>query len=387
MTDDRLVRTEVTGSELPDAMRYAMNAQSMRETMPASGNWHERALEGFLQSGSHALANPRETAVTVGSGLAIGMAIQTGLNNAELAGGKVGALAKAGRVAALAIPAVLSASEIAGAEDPANAAGRMAFEVGLFLGTAKAGTYADRIPGAGKLFGPRPTSPVPKELSYQVMGNNVRYSTARDFYGPVQVRLANGKGFTTDGRGPVPLVEMPKTVPGKGRLEYEPRSTSLVTDSGGRYARAVDGRSTSTTRDGTNYSLSENGSVTVTRTTTYGREELTIRPDGHKTLLQGDYRSGRLWNYSSDGSTSMRSLPAGKYRMEFKPDGEGVYKYTHGTSRGIMGMVGPRSRHAPLKIDERPMNIKEAGVPDVSVNPSITRDLHMARDVFRGLMR
>jgi len=328
-------------------------------------------FSGIAQSAIHAWENPGETAAKVGGGLAIGALIQTGLNNAEMVGGKVGTAAKLAKVALLAIPAALTAKEVVTSDTPFETAGKMTFDMGLFLGASKVGTYADRVPKIGTVFGPRPTSHVPERLKFQVRGDEVHVNTRGVEYGTHQVRLANGKGFIFKSNDTVvPLREMPLHIPGKGQIEYGPNATVLHTESGGRFVRTLGRGYVSSKSDEGILHTVDGKSFNMNRTVDGRKEDITWHGNGAVDVRQGSYQSGRDWSFKEDGSASMRSLPHGKYRMQFGPDGEGTYTYTHGTSRGIAGLVGPVSRYSPLKRDVTPMNIKDAPTPDISL-PSL----------------
>ncbi|MBX3137293.1 hypothetical protein KF707_13705 [Candidatus Obscuribacterales bacterium] len=332
-----------------------MAAHTLRR--PEDDDWQSRALSGFLDSAKEAWSNKGDTATTVVSGLAIGAAIQTGLNNAEYVGGRVGAAAKIGKALFIGVPLAMSAVRITGADDSAHEAGRMAFETGLFLGAGKLGSMADRVPVLGKPLGPRPVSQVPEKLNYQVFGREVKIDNLSGSYSPVQVRLANGMGFITSGarQETSSLIHMPREVQGVGKFAYDSRSTTL-TNSHGSFTRSHVDKSTSVvTRGGDTVSTIDGKAYTVRRTDS--GSELSVFPDGTRSVLEGSYQSGRLWSFREDGSIAMKSLPSGKYRLNLDPSGDGIYHFTHGTSRGIAGMVGPRSNYSPLKIDDTKVSL------------------------------
>lgn len=357
--------------------------------------WASRMANGMTEAAREAWSNKVETAATVGSGLAIGAAIQAGLNNAELMGGKIGVVAKVGKVAMIGVPLALSAARILTAEDSARETGKMVFETGLFLGAGKIGTMADRVPGAGKLFGPRVTSELPYKLDFQVRGNNVRINhIGSDAQTPFQVRLANGNGFTVRSRGDAALTPMPAEVPGVGRLAYGAHRTELTTRSG-TYVRptghTVD---TFTTHNGVTIGTSDGRRFDVFRSGgPLGSERITFTPNNPTTVLQGNYRSGRLWSFHDDGSIAMRSTPASKFRMHLDPDGDGLLSVAHGTTRGIMGMAGPISNRSPLVRNETRVSINPPAdgsrssipfaIPDVTPPPKdVIRNLRQAHIVL-----
>ncbi len=332
-----------------------MTAHALRSS--EDGDWQSRALSGFLDSAKEAWSNKEDTATTVASGLAIGAAIQTGLNNAEHVGGKVGAAAKIGKALFVGVPLAMSAVRITGADDSAREAGRMVFETGLFLGAGKLGSMADRVPVLGKPLGPRPVSQVPEKLNYQVFGKEVKIDNLSGSYSPVQVRLSNGMGFITSGarQETSSLIHMPREVQGVGKFAYDSRSTTL-TNSHGSFTRSHVDKSTSVvTKSGDTVSTTDGKVYTVRRTES--GNELSVFPDGTRSVLEGSYQSGRLWSFREDGSIAMRSLPSGKYRLNLDPSGDGIYHFTHGTSRGIAGRVGPRSNYSPLKIDDTKVSL------------------------------
>lgn len=327
----------------------------IRKAEQATEDWCSRAVAGFIDSAKDVVKHPGETAATVGGGLAVGAMIRFGLNNAELMGGGIGTLARFAKVGLIAAPVVHSVGKLMEAPDSANEAGHLVFEWGMFLGAAKLGNYADRIPMAGKAFGPRATSAVPENLEYQVFGNQVKYANhAKNLLGSVQVRLANGKGFVTENGGPlpgiVPLQEMPLKINGVGKLEYAPKSTTLVTENGA-YTQPLARREVSLVRDGSTISSADGKTFNVLRP---NGDRVAFHENGTISAMQGDYVSGTSWSIRADGSLSMRSLPSGKYKFDLAADGEGSFVYTHGTSRRILGIGGPRMRSAPLKTETHP---------------------------------
>lgn len=370
----------------------------IRKAEQATEDWCSRAVAGFIDSAKDVVKHPGETAATVGGGLAVGALIGFGLNNAELMGGGIGTLARFAKVGLIAAPIIHSVGKLMGAHDSANEAGHLAFEWGMFLGAAKLGSYADRIPGLGKAFGPRATSAVPENINYQVFGNQVKYSNnATSYEGPVQVRLANGKGFVTENgwtpKGVVPLQEMPLEIKGVGKLEYAPKSTTLVTESGA-YTQLLKGREVSLVRDGSTISSTDGKTFNVLRP---NGDRVAFHENGSISASQGNYESGTSWTIGADGSLSMRSMPAGKYKFDLAADGEGSFVYTHGTSRGIRGIGGPRVRHAPLQTETRPFTAVPSEVdirtpfgtwskPDLAAVPAADRaNLVRALESFKAL--
>jgi hypothetical protein len=323
----------------------------------SDGDWQTRTLDGFMDGARDAWSNKTETAATVASGLAIGAAIQTGLNNAEHLGGKVGAAAKVGKALFVGVPVAMSVLRIAGAEDAAHETGKMAFETGLFLGAGKLGAMADRVPVAGRVLGPRAQTQLPEKLNYQVFGKEVKIDNLSGSFNPVQVRLSNGMGFITSGarRETASLIHMPREIQGVGKFAYDSRSTTL-TNGNGSFTRSHLDRSTSTVTKGGDTVSTTDGQLYTVRKVESG-DLLSVFSDGSRSVLQGSYQSGRLWSFRDDGSVAMRSLPSGKYRLNLDPSGEGVYRYTHGTSRGIAGLAGPRSNHSPLKFDDSKVSL------------------------------
>ncbi len=318
-------------------------------------DWASRAFQGFFDAGKEAFENPGETAVKVGAGLAVGGVLQSAINNVEHYGGKIGTVAKIGKIALLAVPVALSGYEIATSEDSAKTAGRMVFETGLFLGAAKLGTAADRIPGIGKAFGPRPMSELPAtpqgdRLSYQVFGDKVQVTLPKhhDIDLPAQVRLGNGKGFVVDNRSRVTeLFAMPTELKGLGSLEYGKHGTLLHSESGLFKKELSWGRTSTSTADGSRVATANGKDFEVRRS---NGDEVLFRNDGRISVSQGNFESGRRWDIKSTGELDMRSLPAGKYRLHADANGDATYTYTHGTGRSIRGMISS-SRYQPLKQD------------------------------------
>lgn len=319
-----------------------------------SDTWAGRAVNGFIDGAKDVVRHPGETAALVGTGVAAGALIQFGLNNAEKLGGGIGLVARAARVGVIAAPILHSVSRVIRADDAATEAGKVVFETGMFLGAAKLGSYMDRIPRVGKIFGPEATSPVPEKLQFQVLGDKVKFANATGE--TVQVRLANGKGFVTDRlarEGVVQLVDMPKQIPGAGRLEYAPSSTTLVNEAGS-FTRPLDSRSITVVRDGHTIATNDGKTFTVARP---NGDHVSFFEDGKITAMQGKYESGTFWEFGADGAMSMKSSPAGKYSFVVSAEGEGSFTYIHGTSRGIRGIGGPRVRHAPLKTETKPFSV------------------------------
>jgi hypothetical protein len=400
MSKDSLFRegTDPTVSSGFNSARTILAEHALRSSMDNGSSWQSRALSGVTDGAREAWDNKTGTALMIGSGLTIGAVLQTGLNNAELVGGKVGMVARAGKTAAIAVPLILSGVKIAGADDSAHEAGKMAFEMGLFLGAGKLGTMADRVPLAGKVLGPRPTTSVPERLNFQVIGNKVEIKNGSNVYGSVQVRLSNGKGFIASGERmeSANLIKMPEHIPGAGRISYTAESTTL-TNGHGIYSRSVHGGTTSILRDGQLVTARPNGGYTLQRDGGPLRTEtVTFHPRGVTEVEQGSFHSGRHWLFGEDGSISMKSLPHGKYRFNLNPDGEGTYLFTHGTSAGIAGRVGPRSRYAPLQRDSTPVSLNPPAdgslkpvpfpLPDITPLPAaVTKNLFEARSVLDAI--
>ena len=351
---------------------------------PAKNNWAERAVDGFWTRTKESASKPVETALTVGAGVGVGLVIQGALNNAELMGGKVGQFGRVAKAALFYVPAAMIGSQIARADDAAAEVGKIAFDYGLFLGAAKIGrTFGDRIPGVQKLIEPRAVSPVPEGLSYKVSGELVTVNSFPKGHGVQQVRLANGMGFVTPtDSGSLSagvktvhntfLIGMPKEVRGVGLVEYGPSSTTLRqfadgkaftkdlntrvihTDSvGGRLQAKTDTSFDLVKADGTARRFQFEGSQQVIRGN--GVPEATIHRSGAVHLREGNVQSGRDWNFNSDGSISMSSLPYGKFRLSLNAQGEGIYAVKDGTSRGIAGVTGPKSNASPLSVKETPV--------------------------------
>jgi len=324
-------------------------------------------LDGFSQSAAEAWQNPVDTASKVGSGLAIGAAIQAGLNNAEHLGGKIGLVAKTAKVSLIVGSGIFAANEIATSDKPSETAGRMAFDLGLFLGAARlAGGYADRVPGVRSLTSPRATSEVPKGLEFEVRGNQVRVDPTameKSSYGTVyQIRLANGRGFrfTDAGIQDVPLRTMPVSLPGKGRIEYAPEVTTLRTDAGQSYNKLIGHGSVSTKIEDGTLSTSGGGKFHLDRRSIGTDESVTWNPDGSVSASQ----PGRLWKFNADGSAEMRSLPYGKHRLAFSPDGNGISRETYGR------IAGPISNHTPFRRTETLVSLKDSNAPAI-VPPTV----------------
>lgn len=316
-------------------------------------NGQEGLINGVLagmKDGVREIADkPVETGLTVAAGLKVGALIQTGLNNAEHMGGRVGMLAKAAKIGLYAIPAAVSVFRVATADDKGHELGKAAVDSALFIGAGKLGRSADQIPGLGKVFGPRTTgSDMRGAVDYQVLGNRVRIDSFKGagdvgYHDPIQIRLANGKGFVATGRGTQDLMDMPLSVDGKA-LGYFARKTTMM-EGDTLVTRGLRGGVKMDTADGA--VLSTGGGKTFVRTR--GEDSVTFNADGSAGTMQGSYRSGRDWDLHTDGSITMRSLPAGKYRLHIAPDGNATETVARGTSRSIMGMVAS-SRYKPLEL-------------------------------------
>lgn len=351
-------------------------------------NWLSRAVDGFIDSGKDALKNPGETALTVGTGLGTGALIQTGFNHAEYMGGKIGAIAKVGKVAMLVGTAGIAAFNVATAEDSARETGKMAFDTGLFLGAGKLGSFADRMPGFGKYLQPKAVSEVPRGLDFNIRGDKVDVNITErfGFYSPQQVRLSNGQGFVTRFTGTTKLVDMPKEVPGVGSLEYGKSATTLVTPNG-RFSRDLDrGGITTDLANGSKASTSNGKDINISRP---NGDLVSFSGDGRVYVSQGTYESGTQWNFAPSGAFSMRSTPAGKYKIDVDANDVATYTYTHGSSRSIRGMVNS-SRYKPLVQDvtTEPF-VRGSGqvfgrqIPDIRpVDPKIVADMLSAKSVL-----
>lgn len=374
-----------------DALTRVGSNDLLVNEQEGKGNWAERALDGFWTRTKESASKPVETALTVGTGVGIGLVIQGALNNAELMGGRVGQFGRVAKAALFYVPAAMIGAQISRADDAAAEVGKIAFDYGLFLGAAKIGrTFGDRIPGVQKLIEPRAVSPVPDGLSYRVSGDMVTVNAFPKGHGVQQVRLANGQGFVTpsvatDYPAGVKsvhhtfLVGMPKEVRGVGLVEYGPRSTTLRQFSDGQaFTKDLNTRIIHTdsaaagrlqTKTDTSFDLVK-ADGTAQRFHFEGTQQVmkgelaaaTINKGGSGSLIEGSLGSGRSWNFNTDGSISMHSLPYAKFKLNLNPQGEGIYSVTAGTSRGIAGMVGPRSNATPLSVKETPVRLKDGVV-------------------------
>lgn len=347
--------------------------QAQRESF---ANADKGFVSGIVNSAIDAWQNPVKTGAKVGTGLALGAAIQAGLNNTEMMGGKIGTAAKVAKIALVAGTGLVAAADVVTSDKPGEALGHMAFDSGLFLGAAKLGTFADRVPGGSQLLGPRATSEVPKGLKFDVRGEQARVDAKMLEYGAYQVRLANGKGFAFHSSGDtvVPLREMPLSLAGKGHIEYAPRTTTLTTESGQKFVRDNEFGSISTKIGDDTLSTTGGKAFHMERRVDGRFESVSWNADGSAHVRRGNYSSGQDWSFAADGSVSMRSLPHGKYRMNFGPNGEGISSTAHGTSRGIAGMVGPRSRYAPLKRTDTEVQLKDVNAPSVVLPTAESRN-------------
>jgi hypothetical protein len=382
-----------------DATGSNKKADLAPDTHSTNTDWVTRAVNGFADAGKEAIQNPGETALKVAAGLAAGGALQAAINNVEHCGGKIGTVAKVGKVALLAVPLGLAGFEIATADDSARTAGKMAFETGLFLGAAKLGRSADQITGLGKAFGPRPMSELPatpagERLSYQVFGDKVHVSFPKhhDVPLPAQVRLGNGKGFVVNNRHQVSdLMAMPTELKGIGKLEYGKHSTELHTESGVFKRELSMGRTSTAGTDGSKVSTFNGKDVEVVRK---NGDEVYFGRDGHVSVQQGKFESGRSWEFKPTGEVDMRSLPAGKYRLHADANGDATYTYTHGSSRSIRGMVAS-SRYKPLQQDVTPVEYNRAAgtighyqIPDIRpVDKHVLANLFSARSAFDSIYK
>lgn len=358
---------------MPELTSVSERAHSEEEfkVISSESNWVVRALDGFLEGGKEVVTNPIETAIVVGTGLGAGSLIQAGLSGAEHMGGRFGAAARLGKVAMVAAPLAYSAYRISEADDSVKEAGKMAFEMGLFMGASKLGSNAMARHFDAKVLAYRPVTEVPSGLQFHASGNKAIVTAGRDFYNfPVQVRLANGKGFIANNSGEVRLHPMPEQVPGLGRLEYSRGGTTLHTESGAKIEHEIFQRTTSiadnlggkvSTRDGNTFSAQRaNG------------DRVSFEKDGNVHVSQGSFQSGNEWIFAADGSISMRSFPSGKYRMHITPDGDGVSSSAHGSSRSLMGRVRS-SNHLPIertehrfKYDAKNPSADGPSLPDVT---------------------
>jgi hypothetical protein len=357
--------------ELTSVSERAHSANDVKEVKnPAENSWVSRALDGFLEGGKEVVTKPIESAVMVGTGLGAGSLIQAGLSGAEHMGGKFGAAARLGRVALVAAPLAYSAYRIAEADDSVKESGKMAFEMGLFMGASKIGSTAVARHFDAKALTYKPVTELPKGVEVKAYGNTAFLSAPRDFMNyPVQVRLANGKGFIANNQGELRLHPMPETVPGVGRLEYGAHKTTLHTEAGGKFDHELRYRSTSTAdAAGNKISTGDGTSFSVRRP---NGDHVSFEKDGKINATEGSYQSGRDWTFFTDGSISMRSLPGGKYRTHITPEGDGVSSVAHGTSRSIMGRVRG-SNHLPIERTEHHFKYDRNNPTDTARHPDIT---------------
>lgn len=358
---------------MPELPSVSDRAHSEKETKVTNSesSWVGRALDGFLEGGKEVVTKPIETAIVVGTGLGAGSLIQAGLSGAEHMGGKFGAAARLGKVAMVAAPLAYSAYRISEADDSVKEAGKMAFEMGLFMGASKLGSSAVARHFDAKALTYRPVTELPPGVQVKAYGDTAILTANRDFYNfPVQVRLANGKGFIANNSGESRLHPMPEQIPGLGRLEYSRGGTTLHAESGAKFEHNIQYKSTSTsdnlggkvsTHDGTSFStLRANG------------DRVSFGKDGEVHVSQGSFQSGNDWTFAADGSISMRSLPSGKYRMHITPDGDGVSSSAYGSSRSLMGRVRS-SNHLPIertehrfKYDAKNPSADGPNLPDVT---------------------
>lgn len=348
-------------------------SEILKEKTEQENAWHQRLLSGFIESADRSWKNPADTAAFVASGLAIGAAIQTGVNHAELLGGRVGKVAALAKNGLFYIPPLLMGSQIARADDGFKEAGKAVFDYGLFLFAANMGKSVDNVRGLGRISEPHAMTKVPEGLRFRLkdgMAHIDRFPTAEGMH---QVRLSNGQGFIVSSNGryldrpTATLFEMPKTLGTDGKLTYSSSTTTLQIGAH-KFERDLASGLTTVRMDGKQLRTGGNGFVdeiaadgSIRRFMGDGSQKLiksdyegTLFKDGSAKVLEGSYQSGRQWSFGTDGSISMRSLPAGKYRLDLNAAGEGTYHFTHGTSRGIMGMtggMGGRTNSSPLKID------------------------------------
>lgn len=351
--------------------------------------WLGRAVDGFIDAGKDALKHPGDTAVMVGTGLGVGALIQTGFNRAEHMGGRIGAVAKVGKVALVVGTAGLAALNIATAEDSARETGKMAFDTGLFLGAAKLGTFADRMPLIGNHLQPKAVTEVSKGiLDFRVIGDKVdlRVADRLGLASPEQVRLSNGKGFIARFNGKTDLIDMPKEIPGVGTLEYGRTATTLTSPNGQFSRELVYGKVSTKLPDGSSAHTVAGKDIGVTRA---NGDRVSFGQFGDVSVSQGRFESGNSWTFAPDGSFSMRSLPAGKYKIDVDANDVATSIYTHGSSRSIRGMVRS-SNYKPLEreVTTAPF-VRGSGVvfgrqiPDITpVHPSIREDLASAKVIL-----
>lgn len=355
---------------MPELSSVSERAQDIKPEVDKNAGWVSRAVDGFIEGGKEAVAKPIETVAMVGAGLGAGSLIQAGLSAAEHSGGKFGAAARVGKVALIAAPLALSAYRVSEADDSVKEAGKMVFEMGLFMGASKVGSTVVARHFDAKALTYRPETELPKGVQVKAYGDTAIVTAPRDFYNfPVQVRLQNGKGFIANSTGETKLHAMPESIPGVGRVEYGLRQTTLHTDAGHKFERELMHGSTSmkdaagnrfSTQDGTSFSARRpNG------------DHVSFNKDGSIHGMQGSYQSGTDWTFNVDGSIVGRSLPSGKYRTFISAEGEGVASTAAGTSRSISGRVRG-SNHLPIQRTEHHFKYDRTNPADTARHPDIT---------------
>lgn len=308
------------------------------------------------------------TAVEAAGGGAAGVAVAFARNNPELLKGTMG---KLGKYAPLVVPAVLAEEMIRrGAQESTwqgrfHAAGEAAFDVLVPAAMGVVGYQASsKIPTLSRLTQPRVVSEMPAGLKYSVLGDDVVVhgfdkaalnSTARD----VQVRLANGKGFTVDlwQRGPQnpALKEMPKSLADGTQLEYNLTHTVVTKPSGFTFKQFPKGEIEMVAADGS--TIASNGrTLTVIKdgsTATYrdGSKSLELGGKGGSIVEEGGHvrfthADGWSEAWAANGRYSANSQ-LNRHRIIVEPDGTGTYIYRAGTDRALRGMGSARVRHAP----------------------------------------
>lgn len=316
-----------------------------------SKNGFSSFIEGLYEGASNVRNKPGETALSVVGGLAIGAGLQTVFNKAEGYGTLAGAAAGFAKKALAPAAIVLAGTHVRNAEDQFKEAGKQVFDMGLFLGAAKLGTYAEALPGLKSWLAPKAITPkaitneyeLPQSLKYRLENNQVHIlSSADGAWGREQIRLSNEKGFLVSRRDyegtTLPLINLPSQIP-LGKLEYSRNQTSLqVGDT--KYVHSLyDGQTIA--KRGDDVFTVHSGNLQIFK----GDTKTIYHPNGAVEVEIGNMQSGRNWFFDRDGSISMRSLPYGKDKITVGVDGKGFHDYKHGSMR----IAGPRSNAAGFR--------------------------------------
>lgn len=323
-------------------------------------------VDGGLLAFDEMKRKPVETVAFAAAGVAVGGAIQFGLNRAESIDGAVGNVSRLAKRALLPGTLAIAGAQVLFSENQMKEAGKQVVDAAAFVGLAKIGSYAvtnvpllksvmgPKLSENGVLeqtvSGPRSAESVSRYLKFETVGND-RVKILResiDVDDKTLVRLSNEKGFFVHSRDRegeyLRLYDFPSQTP-MGRLEYSGNTATLRAGDTTYTNQSYDGSLVA--KRGDDVFKVRHGDLVVYK----GDAKTTFSKDGHEILI-GSHHSGQKWTFNNDGSISVRSMPYGMEKLEIAADGVGTYVWKYGgSSRGLAGRSGPRSNATEYKVD------------------------------------